>query len=134
MKLLIKGNEQRSKASTAANASSSRSHAILQVHVRQTPNSYSDEKIKLATLSIIDLAGSERASATLNQGERLHEGANINRSLLALGNCINVLCSEKPNTHIPFRDSKLKGYERRTKEKPQKELVRIPFLFNIEHK
>ncbi|KAJ3347687.1 kinesin-like protein Klp5 [Kappamyces sp. JEL0680] len=59
--------------------------------------------IKMATLSIIDLAGSERASATLNKGERLHEGANINRSLLALGNCINALCSERSSAHIPFR-------------------------------
>ena len=33
------------------------------------------------------------------------EGANINRSLLALGNVINALCQGKP--HIPFRDSKL---------------------------
>ena len=40
---------------------------------------------------MIDLAGSERASNTKNRGQRLIEGANINRSLLALGNCINAL-------------------------------------------
>lgn len=43
---------------------------------------------------------------TKNTGERLLEGANINRSLLALGNCINALCSDR-NGHIPYRDSKL---------------------------
>jgi len=49
-------------------------------------------EIKIAKLSLIDLAGSERASSTNNKGIRLVEGANINRSLLALGNCINALC------------------------------------------
>ena len=44
-------------------------------------------------LTLVDLAGSERAAATQNKGELLREGANINRSLLALGNCINALCS-----------------------------------------
>jgi hypothetical protein len=103
MKLLLQGNENRTKAFTHANAVSSRSHAILQINVRKKARiPMGDDSIKVATLSIIDLAGSERASATMNKGERLHEGANINRSLLALGNCINALCSDKP-THIPFR-------------------------------
>ena len=42
---------------------------------------------------LIDLAGSERALVTTNRGIRLKEGANINKSLLALGNCINALAS-----------------------------------------
>jgi kinesin family protein 18/19 len=61
-------------------------------------------------LSLIDLAGSERASNTQNRGLRLIEGANINRSLLALGNCINALCDLHKGIgkiHIPYRDSKL---------------------------
>jgi kinesin family protein 18/19 len=49
-------------------------------------------EISVAKLSLIDLAGSERASNTNNRGMRLVEGANINKSLLALGNCINALC------------------------------------------
>ena len=57
-------------------------------------------------LSLIDLAGSERAAKTKNKGLRLFEGAQINKSLLALGNCINALASGK-NLHIPYRDSKL---------------------------
>jgi hypothetical protein len=40
---------------------------------------------------LIDLAGSERATVTTNRGMRMREGANINKSLLALGNCINAL-------------------------------------------
>ncbi|KAJ3211380.1 kinesin-like protein Klp5 [Dinochytrium kinnereticum] len=107
MQMLIKGNENRTRAPTEANAVSSRSHAILQIHVKQKQRTSAIvQKFSLATFSIIDLAGSERASVTKNKGERLLEGANINRSLLALGNCINALCGDKPN-HIPYRDSKL---------------------------
>jgi kinesin family protein 18/19 len=61
-------------------------------------------------LSLIDLAGSERASRTGNTGLRMKEGASINKSLLALGNCINVLYENSrtgQQNHIPFRDSKL---------------------------
>ncbi|KAJ1895196.1 tubulin-dependent ATPase kip3 [Coemansia sp. IMI 209127] len=61
----------------------------------------------MATLSIIDLAGSERATVTRNNGARMREGANINRSLLALANCINALCDQRTKRHIPYRDSKL---------------------------
>ncbi|KAK7695425.1 hypothetical protein QCA50_000061 [Cerrena zonata] len=62
----------------------------------------------MATLSIIDLAGSERAAATTNMGQRMVEGANINKSLLALGNCINALCeSGGAIRHVPYRNSKL---------------------------
>lgn len=36
------------------------------------------------------------------------EGANINRSLLALGNCINILSDKsKAGSFVPYRDSKL---------------------------
>ena len=63
-------------------------------------------------LSLIDLAGSERANKTgvvMAGGratKRLNEGANINRSLLALANCINALASDRGG-HVPYRDSKL---------------------------
>ena len=54
---------------------------------------------------MIDLAGSERAAKTDNVGMRQTEGANINRSLLALGNCINALADQsKRASHVPFRD------------------------------
>lgn len=72
-------------------------------------------------ISFIDLAGSERASATQNRGIRLTEGAHINRSLLALANCINSLALSNSNVdghvilnpnndvryHVKYRDSKL---------------------------
>ena len=61
--------------------------------------------IRQARLSLIDLAGSERAAATLNTGTRLREGANINKSLLALANCINALSTG--SERVKYRDSKL---------------------------
>lgn len=109
MQLLHQGNARRSQAATAANEVSSRSHAVLQVLVEakdRAPGTVAN--IKVGKLSLIDLAGSERAANTKNQGQRLVEGANINRSLLALGNCINAL-GEKGNkgNFVPYRDSKL---------------------------
>lgn len=108
MDMIIVGNRNRTSSPTEANATSSRSHAVLQINVTQK-NRTADikEDHTFATLSIIDLAGSERAAATRNRGDRLQEGANINKSLLALGNCINALCDARRRNHVPYRDSKL---------------------------
>jgi len=106
--VVMAGNERRTQSPTHANATSSRSHAILQINVTQSPRlAEVTEERTMATLSIIDLAGSERASATKNMGKRMVEGANINKSLLALGNCINALCEARGRAHIPYRNSKL---------------------------
>ncbi|KAK4187477.1 putative kinesin-like protein [Podospora australis] len=108
MDMIVQGNEYRTVSPTAANAVSSRSHAVLQINVAQKDrNADINEPHTMATLSIIDLAGSERASATKNRGERLIEGANINKSLLALGSCINALCDPRKKNHVPYRNSKL---------------------------
>lgn len=108
MEMILLGNKNRTCSPTEANATSSRSHAVLQVNVMQRNKSVElTKEHTFATLSIIDLAGSERASATRNTGARLNEGANINKSLLALGNCINALCDPKKRKHTPYRDSKL---------------------------
>ncbi|XP_049495089.1 kinesin-like protein KIF19 [Panthera uncia] len=110
MHLLTKGNRQRTQEPTAANKTSSRSHAVLQVTVRQrSRGSDLAEGVRVGKLFMVDLAGSERASQTQNRGKRRKEGAHINRSLLALGNCINAL-SEKGGSraqYVNFRDSKL---------------------------
>lgn len=108
MDMIVQGNEYRTVSPTEANAVSSRSHAVLQINVAQKDrNANVNEPHTMATLSIIDLAGSERASATKNRGERLLEGANINKSLLALGGCINALCDPHKKNHVPYRNSKL---------------------------
>ncbi|KAL1758686.1 kinesin-like protein [Schizophyllum commune] len=107
--IVLLGNSRRTQSPTHANETSSRSHAVLQVHVTQSPRTASlTEQKTCGTLSIIDLAGSERAAATTNMGQRMVEGANINKSLLALGNCINALCeSGGAVRHVPYRNSKL---------------------------
>jgi kinesin family protein 18/19 len=59
----------------------------------------------MSKVAFLDLAGSERV--VLDKKDLLLEGANINRSLLALTNCITILSQKKPHSHVPFRDSKL---------------------------
>lgn len=103
LSLLAKGNKNRTQHATDANQESSRSHAVFQVYINITGKM--DRQVKQVKLSMIDLAGSERASATGCSGARFKEGANINKSLLALGNCINNLADGIK--HIPYRDSKL---------------------------
>ncbi|XP_028830655.1 kinesin-like protein KIF19 isoform X3 [Denticeps clupeoides] len=110
MALLTKGNKQRTQEPTAANKTSSRSHAILQVTVKQK-NRIKDvsEEVRMGKLFMVDLAGTERASQTQNRGKRMKEGAHINRSLLALANCINALSEKagKGSQFVNYRDSKL---------------------------
>ena len=90
--LLIFGNKNRTQEATGANETSSRSHAVMQIICEHKDRDAGIEaEIRIGKLSLIDLAGSERASKTGNRGIRMIEGANINRSLLALGNCINAL-------------------------------------------
>lgn len=105
--VIVAASANRAVSATAANAVSSRSHAVLSLNVKHSSRSGGlTDVYNMATLTIVDLAGSERASATKNVGERLNEGANINRSLLALGGCIKALCDPRGG-YVPYRDSKL---------------------------
>lgn len=114
LEMLEYGNKNRTQHPTDANAESSRSHAIFQVSLKKQDYSSAQQMcIQLSKMSLIDLAGSERASVAYkeNRGKGIQrEGANINKSLLALGNCINALANQDPkrkNAHIPYRNSKL---------------------------
>ncbi|XP_028692441.2 kinesin-like protein KIF18B isoform X2 [Macaca mulatta] len=109
LEMLTRGNRNRTQHPTDANATSSRSHAIFQIFVKQQDRVPGlTQAVQMAKMSLIDLAGSERASSTHAKGERLREGANINRSLLALINVLNALADAKGRkTHVPYRDSKL---------------------------
>ena len=99
MKLISTGLTSRTSGSTGANAESSRSHAILQMQLKHNGKSYSK-------MSFIDLAGSERGADTVNTNKQTKlDGAEINKSLLALKECIRALDLEKK--HLPFRGSKL---------------------------
>ncbi|RMB97861.1 hypothetical protein DUI87_25339 [Hirundo rustica rustica] len=108
LQMLDYGNKNRTQHPTDVNASSSRSHAVFQIYLRQQDKTASiNQNIRIAKMSLIDLAGSERANATSAKGARFVEGTNINRSLLALGNVINALADPKSKKHIPYRNSKL---------------------------
>ncbi|KAJ4955899.1 hypothetical protein NE237_012682 [Protea cynaroides] len=111
-----KGNAARSTGSTGANEESSRSHAILQLAIkkhseisgskRQNDANESKGGKVIGKISFIDLAGSERgADTTDNDKQTRIEGAEINKSLLALKECIRALDNDQ--IHIPFRGSKL---------------------------
>ena len=107
--LLREGNMRRKTESTDANAESSRSHAVLEIVVRRSDKNHYQKNVYTAKLALVDLAGAERAHETNNQGQQLRDGANINRSLLALANCINALGKRKKKgfVFVPFRNSKL---------------------------
>ncbi|KAJ4708432.1 Kinesin-like protein [Melia azedarach] len=105
--LIEKGNATRSIGTTGANEESSRSHAILQLAIKRSADgSESKPPRPVGKLSFIDLAGSERgADTTDNDKQTRMEGAEINKSLLALKECIRALDNDQG--HIPFRGSKL---------------------------
>jgi len=105
--LIMKGNSKRTMAATGENLFSSRSHAILQIVIDQkTKLRDLKEEILISKFLLVDLAGSERSG--LEKGIRTHEGKNINKSLLSLGNCINILSDKsKKGAFVPYRDSKL---------------------------
>jgi kinesin family protein 18/19 len=119
--LINKGNNRRTMASTFSNKFSSRSHAIIQISMERTLftnasesentslKSTADSKIHYLTnigssvcskLTLVDLAGSEKEDQEdCVQDKHRLEGSNINRSLLALGNCIKILSQSKNLLH-----------------------------------
>lgn len=100
MQVINYGLNERSTGSTAANADSSRSHAIMQIVLRNPENKIAGK------MSFIDLAGSERGADTADSHKKVRQdGAEINKSLLALKECIRAL--DQDSKHTPFRGSKL---------------------------
>ncbi|KAJ5395380.1 uncharacterized protein N7487_009683 [Penicillium crustosum] len=124
LRVIARGDHARRTSSTQFNARSSRSHAVVQIVVEsreRVPSGSSQDKragiapggVRVSTLSLIDLAGSERAA---EDKERRTEGAHINKSLLTLGTIISRLSENKDKQgnptdrdgrHLPYRDSKL---------------------------
>ncbi|KAM0676807.1 Kinesin-like protein kip2 [Binucleata daphniae] len=93
LQIIDKCEKIRKVGKTELNDRSSRSHTIFQIHIENNK--------KTNILSLIDLAGSERAGGNL---ERRKEGSYINKSLLALGSVVNALIK---NEFVSYRDSKL---------------------------
>ncbi|EYU40548.1 hypothetical protein ABFS82_05G091500 [Erythranthe guttata] len=123
MELLQLGEAHRYAANTKLNTESSRSHAILMVHIKRSVkgrnSSFSSENgnttllgktlkpaiVRKSKLVVVDLAGSERINKSGSEGHTLEEAKSINLSLSALGKCINALAEN--SAHVPVRDSKL---------------------------
>ncbi|KAI9311973.1 hypothetical protein BX666DRAFT_1991430 [Dichotomocladium elegans] len=119
-RLMDEGNKARTVAATNMNATSSRSHGVFTLILTQKRKDglTNLETEKVARISLVDLAGSERANSTGATGDRLKEGANINRSLTALGKVIAGLAEQsmqdspgkkgrKKEVFVPYRDSVL---------------------------
>lgn len=99
LQCIDKGNEQRITSTTSANYDSSRSHSILQIRIMEGTN-------EVGKLCFIDLAGNERGADTYDNDKQTRvDGAEINKSLLALKECIRAL--DQGGKHTPFRGSKL---------------------------
>lgn len=112
LKLMRKGDASRTVASTKMNDTSSRSHAVFTIMLKQIHHDMSTDETteRTARIRLVDLAGSERAKATEATGQRLREGSNINKSLTTLGRVIAALADmkkggRKPKEVVPYRDS-----------------------------
>uniref|UniRef100_A0A8C0MGZ8 Kinesin family member 24 n=1 Tax=Canis lupus familiaris TaxID=9615 RepID=A0A8C0MGZ8_CANLF len=79
LQVILKGSKERSTGATGVNADSSRSHAIIQIQIKDSA------KRTFGRISFIDLAGSERAADARDSDRQTKmEGAEINQSLLAV--------------------------------------------------
>ncbi|KAE8450893.1 hypothetical protein EG329_005333 [Mollisiaceae sp. DMI_Dod_QoI] len=114
MKYMRIGDASRTTASTKMNDTSSRSHAVFTIMLKQIHHDMdTDESTeRVARIRLVDLAGSERAKATEATGARLREGSNINKSLTTLGRVIAALADPKHHRPgkrnkdvVPYRDS-----------------------------
>jgi len=112
------GDNNRTTASTKMNDTSSRSHAVFTIMLKQIHHDLSTDSTteRLARIRLVDLAGSERAKATEATGARLREGSNINKSLTTLGRVIAALADprhgrvhnggkSRSKDVVPYRDS-----------------------------
>jgi hypothetical protein len=108
------GDASRTTASTKMNDTSSRSHAVFTIMLKQIHHDMETDETteRSSRIRLVDLAGSERAKSTEATGVRLREGSNINKSLTTLGRVIAALADPKQQRPgkrskevIPYRDS-----------------------------
>ena len=103
--LIMRGNKNRTEKNTDYNNNSSRSHAILNIYIEseEQENKHKQKK-SFGKFMLIDLAGCEKTSFLNNVVYK--EVGSINKSLLALNKCINLLVA-KNRGFIPWRESNL---------------------------
>lgn len=103
--LMEQGNRLRATAFTKMNNTSSRSHAIFTIKFTQAKFVQDMPSETISKIHLVDLAGSERATSSGAVGDRLKEGANINKSLVTLGIVISTLAENSINASSPGRKS-----------------------------
>nr|CDJ90233.1 Kinesin domain containing protein [Haemonchus contortus] len=103
--LLEQAQEHRQLGETLLNERSSRSHTIIRLTIESHEAKLGGNATRCSIMNLVDLAGSENAAAAGTQGLRQKEGANINKSLLALSKVVSSLADNQK--FIPYRDSKL---------------------------
>ncbi|XP_063372161.1 kinesin-like protein KIF23 [Cydia amplana] len=111
------GLKRKRMAHTTLNAESSRSHSVFTIRLVQAPVDEVGEAViqnkkflSISQISLVDLAGSERTNRTKNTGQRLREAGNINKSLMTLRTCLEVLRENQAtgaNNMVPYRESKI---------------------------
>ncbi|XP_003391840.1 PREDICTED: kinesin-like protein KIF1C, partial [Amphimedon queenslandica] len=107
-RLMDEGNKARTVAATDINETSSRSHAVFTIILTQRKKDSLTGLVagKVSKISLVDLAGKERAKDTGAEGKRLQEGANINKLLTTLGIVTHALASaKKKGDFVPYGDS-----------------------------
>lgn len=109
--MLLWGSQNRAFRSTMYNEQSSRSHVVLTLHIEQVTDAASGT-VRRSKLHLVDLAGNEKWDIFGPKMTKEHtkELTSINKSLSALGNCVQALTQSatgKEKSHIPYRDSKL---------------------------
>ncbi|CAJ1014296.1 Kinesin motor domain/Microtubule binding, putative [Leishmania lindenbergi] len=115
LKHLLGGLRDRATAETNMNEHSSRSHAILQLHITKVMADTDEGTSSVVTrtrtckLNMVDLAGSERVSQSGVSGDRFEEAKNINLSLSTLGRVIQQLSEKQAGKKVipAYRDSVL---------------------------
>ncbi|KAL3482342.1 P-loop containing nucleoside triphosphate hydrolase protein [Aspergillus californicus] len=106
------GLTERKVTGTGANSVSSRSHGFfcLEVKRRMRNKRTGDETWIGNTLTVADLAGSERARTAKTAGTTLAEAGKINESLMYLGQCLQMQSGSQDGNRtgmVPYRQCKL---------------------------
>ncbi|KKK24972.1 hypothetical protein ARAM_003302 [Aspergillus rambellii] len=106
------GLTERKVTGTGANSVSSRSHGFFCLEVkRRMRNKRTGEEMWIGnTLTVADLAGSERARTAKTAGSTLVEAGKINESLMYLGQCLQMQSDIQDGNRtamVPYRQCKL---------------------------
>lgn len=115
-RLMKTGDLNRTTAMTKMNDTSSRSHAVFTLTLKQIQHDLATDSTieRVARMRLVDLAGSERAGRTEATGQRLREGGNINQSLTTLGRVIAALADPKRQ-----KATRVTGLQNQTKRRAE---------------